>query len=108
MRRGEIWTGAGTGYASRPRPVVIVQDDLFTATDSVIVCLLTSDDDDAPLARVAVPADAVSGLDRPSWVQVDKITAIRRIKITRHVGRLTPAQLAEVEQRIVVLLGIAR
>ena len=30
MKRGEIWTMAGgSGYASKPRPVVIVQDDAF-------------------------------------------------------------------------------
>ena len=38
MKRGELWTTAdGSGYASKPRPVVIVQDDAFTARDSVTV-----------------------------------------------------------------------
>jgi len=32
VKRGEIWTMAGgPGDASKPRPVVIVQDDAFTA-----------------------------------------------------------------------------
>ena len=32
MKRGEIWTMAGgSGYASKPRPVVIVQDDALIA-----------------------------------------------------------------------------
>ena len=43
MKRGEIWTMAGgPGYASKPRPVVIVQDDAFTARDSIVVCLITT------------------------------------------------------------------
>ena len=34
MKRGEIWTMAGgSGYASKARPVVIVQDDAFAARD---------------------------------------------------------------------------
>ena len=38
MKRGEIWTAAaGSGYVGKPRPVVIVQDDLFDATASVTV-----------------------------------------------------------------------
>jgi mRNA interferase MazF len=38
VKRGELWTMAGgSGYASKPRPVVIVQDDAFTARDSVTV-----------------------------------------------------------------------
>ena len=36
MRRGEIWTAAaGSGYVGKPRPVAIVQDDRFDATDIV-------------------------------------------------------------------------
>ena len=33
MKRGEVWTIAGEGYAGKPRPAVIVQDDRFDATD---------------------------------------------------------------------------
>lgn len=52
MRRGEIWTVAGgNDYAGKPRPVVIVQDDSFDATDSITVCALTTDPTDAPLFR---------------------------------------------------------
>ncbi|HEY9556611.1 MAG TPA: type II toxin-antitoxin system PemK/MazF family toxin [Acidimicrobiales bacterium] len=44
MRRGEVWTAAaGSGCIGKPRPVVIVQDDRFDATDSVTVCALTTD-----------------------------------------------------------------
>ena len=33
MRRGELWTAsAGQGYAGKPRPVLIIQDDRFDAT----------------------------------------------------------------------------
>ena len=34
MKRGDIWTVAGgKDYAGKPRPVVIVQDDSFDATE---------------------------------------------------------------------------
>ena len=37
MRRGEVWTAAGgKDYAGKPRPIVIVQDDRFNATSSVL------------------------------------------------------------------------
>lgn len=35
MKRGEIWTVSANGYAGKPRPAVILQDDLFDATASV-------------------------------------------------------------------------
>ena len=39
MKRGEIWSvAAGKGYAGKPRPVVILQDDRFDATDSLTIC----------------------------------------------------------------------
>jgi mRNA interferase MazF len=108
MRRGEIWVGAGGGYASKPRPLLIVQDDRFDGTDSVAVCLMTSTEAAMPLLRVAVPADEVSGLDIPSWVMVDKIITLRRPQVTRHVGRLTASQLVDVERLMMVFLGLAQ
>jgi mRNA interferase MazF len=39
MRRGEIWTVAGSAaYTGKPRPAVIIQDDRFDANDSIVVC----------------------------------------------------------------------
>ena len=33
MKRGEIWTVAGgKGYACKPQPALIIQDDRFNAT----------------------------------------------------------------------------
>jgi mRNA interferase MazF len=50
VKRGEIWTMAGgPGYASKPRPVLIVRDDAFAARNSVTVCLITSDAADLPV-----------------------------------------------------------
>lgn len=44
----------GSGYAGKPRPVVIVQDDAFTARDSIVVCLITTDARELPGFRIAV------------------------------------------------------
>lgn len=60
--RGEIWTVAGgLGYASKPRPAVIVQDARFADTDSVTICGITSDPTEAPLFRLEVEPCAASG-----------------------------------------------
>ncbi|MGH3979169.1 MAG: type II toxin-antitoxin system PemK/MazF family toxin [Pseudonocardiaceae bacterium] len=57
---------AGKGYVGKPRPVVIIQDDRFDATDSVTVCAVTTDPTEAPLLRVPLGADAMAGLRPPS------------------------------------------
>jgi mRNA interferase MazF len=50
-----IWTvGGGRDYAGKPRPVVIVQDDSFDATDSITVCAFTTDETEAPLFHLPI------------------------------------------------------
>lgn len=108
MIRGELWTAAGGVYASKPRPALIIQDDLFSATDSVTVAPLTTLLIDAPLMRVRVGADEMSGLEQDSDVMVDKLTTVRRSSIQARVGRLSSSQLVEVERAVLTFLGQAR
>lgn len=108
MNRGEIWTAAaGTGYVGKPRPVVIVQDDLFDATASVTVCALTTDQTDAPLFRIPVDADDSTGIRQPSRLMVDKITTVPRSKLGERVGRLSDDDMTRLGRSIAVFLGLA-
>lgn len=107
MRRGEIWTVAGGGdYASKPRPAVILQDDHFE-TDSVTVCLFTSDATEAPLFRLEIEPSAANGLDATSSLMIDKITTVHRRRLGSLVGALDDADLVRVNRAVVVFLGIA-
>lgn len=108
MIRGELWTVAGGVYASKPRPALIVQDDLFAAVDSVTVLPLTSNLVDAPLLRVPVPAGASTGLEAASAIMVDKLTTVRRSSVGIRIGQVSDKQLSEVERALMVFLGLAR
>jgi mRNA interferase MazF len=105
VKRGELWLVAGGVYASKPRPALIVQDDLFAETDSVTVCPLTTTPVDAPMLRVLIPADGTSGIRQPSYLMVDKLTTVRRANVSQLVGKLRPEQLIEFERRALVFLG---
>jgi mRNA interferase MazF len=108
MRRGEVWTAAGgSGYAGKPRPVVIVQDDRFDATASVTVCSFTTDPTDAPLFRLAIEPATENGLEAPSRLMVDKITTVARTRLGRHIGRLAAGDTARLNRAIAVFLGLA-
>lgn len=108
MKRGEIWTAsAGSGYVGKPRPVVIVQDDLFDATASVTVCALTTDPTDAPLFRIPVDANDATGIRQPSRLMVDKITTVPRSKLGERVGRLSDDDMTRLARSMVVFLGLA-
>ncbi len=108
MRRGEIWTAAGgSGYVGKPRPVVIVQDDRFDATESVTVCAFTTDPTDAPLFRLAIEPDATNGIRELSRLMVDKITTVQRSKLGDRVGTLSDQDMVRLAQAVLVFLGIA-
>lgn len=101
---------AGGVYAAKPRPAVIVQDDLFDATSSVTVAPMTSTLLDAPLIRVRISGgdSRLSGLDHDSDVMIDKLTTVRRSNVHARVGRLTAEQLVEIERALMAFLGLAR
>lgn len=105
MRRGDIVTVAGGVYASKPRPALVIQDDRFDATDSVTVCPFTTTVVDAPLLRVAASADHDNGLDKDSYLMVDKVTTVRRANVHAVIGHIESTTLIEFERRLLVFLG---
>ena len=108
MRRGEIWTAAGgKDYAEKPRPVVIVQDDRFDATDSITVCAFTTDPTEAPLFRLAVAPNARNGLRSACRLMVDKITTVAKTKLGSRVGELEDEDLVRLNRAMLVFLGLA-
>jgi mRNA interferase MazF len=108
VKRGDIRTVAGgKDYAGKPRPVVIVQDDSFDATDSVTICAFTTDPTDAPLFRLAVEPNARNGLRSPSRLMVDKITTVPKSKIGEQIGRLDDEDIVRLNQAVMVFLGLA-
>jgi len=108
VRRGEIWTVAGgAGYAGKPRPAAVVQDDSFDATTSITVCAFTTDPTDAPLLRILVEPSDRNGLQSPSRLMVDKITTVPKEKVGALVGRLDDADLLRLNQALLVFLGLA-
>jgi mRNA interferase MazF len=109
VKRGEIWTAAGsTGYAGKPRPMLILQDDAFSGTDSVVVALFTTDPTVAPLLRLPVAPDADNNLSWPCSLMVEKIVAVPRAKVQRFIGRLDAARMARVNMLVATVLGLAR
>ena len=108
MRRGEIWTvSGGKDYSDKPRPVVIVQEDSFDATDSITICAFTTDGTDAPLFRLTVEPSERNGLRAPCRLMVDKVTTVPKSKIGSQVGRLDDDDVLRLNQAVIVFLGLA-
>ena len=108
MRRGDILTVAGgRDYAGKPRPIVVVQDDSFDATDSITVCAFTTDETEAPLFRLPVEPTDRNGLFATSRLMVDKITTIPKSRLGAQIGRLDDDDILRLNQATLIFLGLA-
>jgi mRNA interferase MazF len=98
----------GSGYAGKPRPVLIVQDDAFAERDSVTVCLITTDPADLPVFRILAESTADNGLRAASRLMVDKVTTVQRSRLGHRIGQLTDDDLLRLNRSLLVFLGLAR
>lgn len=109
MKRGEIWTvSGGAPYAGKPRPAVIVQEDRFAATDSITLCVFTTDPTDAPLLRLPIEPTTRNGLKAESRLMIDKVTTVPKARLGRRVGRLNEEDVVRLNRSLTVFLGLAR
>jgi len=108
MKRGEIWTvTGGSGYAGKPRPVIVLQDNRFDATESVTVCPFTGDPTDAELFRSLIEPAATNGLESLSRLMVDKIITVAKSRVGKQIGRLDDEDVVRLNRAVVVFLGLA-
>lgn len=107
LKRGEIWTVAGgPDYAGKPRPAVIVQNDLFELTGSVTLCGITTDPSAAPLLRIAIEPSDRNGLKSRCRIMADKVTTVPLTKLGVRIGRLDPGDLARLNRALILFLDL--
>jgi mRNA interferase MazF len=103
-----LWTTSGAKhYAGKPRPVIVVQDDRFDATDSITVCPLTSDPTEIPLLRIRVGPVPSGALTQPSNIMVDKLSTVPRSKLGQHIGTVSDTDMLALTRALAVFLGMA-
>ena len=106
MRRGEVWTLRDGGYASKARPVVVVQDESVAEFDSVILCLLTSYDSDGMPTRVKISPSGDNGLFKTSYVMADKIISVDKALLGERIGVLADEDMELVGRSLAKILGL--
>ena len=108
MQRGSIWTVAGgNAYTGKPRPVVIVQAELFDDLESITLCPLTSETMAVGAVRPLIQPSAANGLRAPSQIMIDKITTVPKGRLGSRIGTLSDQDMIRVNRAIVVFLGLA-
>ncbi|OUO48553.1 growth inhibitor PemK [Olsenella sp. An285] len=105
--RGEIWTMRDDLYASKARPVVIVQSDSVAGFDSIVLCLMTTYESSGMPTRVRVEPFAQNGLERTSFVMADKIASVSRGMLGKRIGVLERDRMDEVTAKLAMVLDIS-
>lgn len=95
------------GDYGKPRPAIVIQSDTLPPTDSVLVCLMTTDRYASPAYRLPVEPSSENGLRHPSDVMADKIMAARRDRTGGVIGRLEADKMAELSSMLAVAIGLA-
>ncbi|HIT45281.1 MAG TPA: type II toxin-antitoxin system PemK/MazF family toxin [Candidatus Aphodovivens excrementavium] len=104
--RGEVWTLRDDRYASKARPVVIVQSDDVVGFDSVVLCLLTTYDSSQIPTRVRIEPTRENGLEKTSYVMTEKIASVSRSLLGKRIGRIEEASMGEIAKQLACVLGI--
>lgn len=104
--RGEIWSMRDDLYASKARPVVIIQSDEISGFDSVVLCLLTTYESSGIPTRVRVEPTVQNGLEKTSYVMTEKIASVSRAMLGRRIGMLEEEVMREVSEKVAVVLGL--
>jgi len=106
MKRGEIWTLRDDKYASKARPVVIVQSNNIDMFESIILCLFTTFDSAHISTRVRITADSQNRLKKDSYVMTDKIITVGKQELGEKIGLLTNDQMKLISLQLAIVLNI--
>ena len=106
MKRGEIWTLQDRRYASKARPVVVIQSDNHNSFDSVILCLFTSFESGDISTRVPVEPSAENGLQKKSFVMTDKIVTVDKKMLGKRVGAMSDEDMSAISEQLKIILGL--
>lgn len=106
IKRGDIWyveSGFSTGSEQRPgRPAIVVSNDLnnFHSSTVEVIYMTTQPKRDLPTHV------AIHSLSRESIAICEQITTVAIERIGNYRGRVTEAEMREIEAAMLVSLGI--
>ena len=107
MNRGDLAVAVLPGTYGKARPVLIIQSDLYTETESVTVLPLTSDTRKDLLFRVPIVPSPENGLREASDIMVDKAHTLPREKIGYVFGRIAEREQLSVNRSLAIFLGFS-
>jgi len=94
------------GKAGRPRPVVVIQSDVFNRSliSSTVVCHLTSNLDRVRHRGNVQLAKGEANLPKRSVVNITQISTVARDQLVEKIGTLSPDRTREILAGVHLLL----
>ena len=113
IKRGHLYLAdLSPRFGTEPgkiRPVLVIQTDLMNGEHpSTLVCPLTTKiREEVDILRVHLRKHE-AGLDEPSDIIIDQIRAIDNSRLKKEIGKISPARLETVGQKIQIVLDLIR
>jgi mRNA interferase MazF len=112
IRRGELywldWSPSRGSESAGVRPALIVQRDagnLAPTYPNTVVVTVSSQGHEIPL-HVQLRPTRENGLKNPSWVKCEQLFTVSKERLRGRIGRVTAAELQEVERAIALNLDL--
>ncbi|AQR61348.1 hypothetical protein BZG35_06545 [Brevundimonas sp. LM2] len=106
MNRGQLLIAVLSGDFGKPRPAVLVQSSALFDAESLLICPMTSEVETASRFRPLIHPTALNGLQEPSVIMTEKVTAVPRRRCRERIGELTPEQIEDLDTALMFVLGL--
>ncbi len=104
-KRGGLFTVSLPVDYGKPRPALVIQNDLLNELDSLVLCPVSSNLRTAEF-RVTVEPSAENGLRQTSQVMVDKLSTLPRSKVGETFGLLEVEKMRAVDRDMMLVIGV--
>ena len=103
MNRGDVWRLDLGGRAGRRPAVILTRQAVIAHVNKLTVAELTSVGKGYP-TEVAIGQSA--NLPKPSFVELDNIQTVAKMRFVKYLGALDNATMRDVSRRLVLALGL--
>ena len=107
MKRGELYrvsSGSKTDTKKQRVYIIVSRQELIESAYSTLICAPVYTNYDGLSTQVPVGTD--EGLKHPSAIRCDELISILKSRLTDYVGILPEEKLPELEQALLIALGI--
>lgn len=111
-RRGDVWLvalgAARAGEPGKTRPAIVTSvDELSTGAQGELIVVVPLSGSLAPSA-LRIEIESAAGIERASRAICRAVRAVVRSRLVRRVGSATPADMAQIENALTLILGLER